>query len=109
VFAPVWTTLYVLIGIAGWRVWRTPPSAARTRTLQLWAAQLVLNAIWSPLFFGAHQMTWALVEIVVLWVAIVATLLSAWRVDRPAGALLVPYLAWVTFATVLNAGFVALN
>ena len=68
----------------------------------LYCVQLVLNAAWTPIFFGAHQLGWALVEIVVLWIAILLTLLSFHRINKTAGRLFVPYLAWVTFATVLN-------
>jgi tryptophan-rich sensory protein len=73
-----------------------------SRPLGLYFVQLALNAAWTPIFFGAHQLGWALAEIVLLWSAILATLLSFRRVNRAAGWLFVPYLAWVTFATALN-------
>jgi tryptophan-rich sensory protein len=109
VFGAVWTTLYVLMGVAAWLVWRQPPSAHRRRALGLFAVQLVLNAAWAPIFFGAHAPGWALGEIVVLLAAVVATVATFRRVEARAAALLLPYLGWVAFATVLNAAFVALN
>lgn len=108
VFGPVWTTLYLLMAVAAWLVWRSDDRRRRT-ALTLFAAQLVLNAIWSPLFFGARLPGWALAEIVLLWLAVAATASWFWSIDRRAGALLVPYLAWVSFATVLNAEIVRLN
>lgn len=101
VFGPVWTLLYTLMGIAAWRVWRDP-SPERRPALVWFGVQLALNVLWSLLFFGAHQPGWAFVEIVLLWGAILATLLRFLSVDRVAGWLLAPYLAWVTFAAVLN-------
>jgi translocator protein len=108
VFGPVWTTLYVLIGVAGWRVWRSA-DPGRGRALLLWGVQLVLNLAWSWIFFGAQAIVPALVEIVVLWVVIVLTMLAFFRIDRLAGWLFVPYLLWVTFAAALNAGYAVLN
>ena len=102
VFAPVWSTLYVLMGIAAWLVWRKAGFAGARVALGLFALQLVLNGLWSYLFFGAHQPGVALVEIVVLWLAILATTAGFWRVSVPAGMLLLPYLAWVGFAAALN-------
>ena len=75
----------------------------------LYGVQLALNAAWTPIFFGAHELGWALVEIAALWTAILLTLLSFWRVSRLAGWLFVPYLAWVTFATALNFALWRLN
>ncbi len=95
--------LYLSIAVAGWLVWqqrgRNPTIAL---PLALFGIQLVLNTLWSVLFFGLQAPGTALVEIIVLWAAILATLLSFWRVSKGAGWLLVPYLAWVTFAAVLN-------
>jgi tryptophan-rich sensory protein len=107
-FAPVWLTLYTMMGVAAWRVWTRPRSPARTTALGLFAVQLVLNAGWSPIFFGLEAPRAALVVIVLLWAAIAATIAAFLRVSRGAALLLVPYLAWVTFATALNAAIVAL-
>jgi benzodiazapine receptor len=99
VFGPVWTALYLMMAIAAWLVWRAD---GRTQPLGLFAIQLSLNAVWSALFFGLHHPGWALVDIALLWVAVAATLASFWRSNTIAGCLLVPYLAWVTFASYLN-------
>jgi len=99
IFGPAWTLLYMLMAVAAWLVWKR---AGWRRPLMLYFIQLALNAAWTPIFFGAHALGWALAEIVVLWAAILLTLLSFHRVHRPAGWLLVPYLAWVTFAAILS-------
>ena len=109
VFGPAWTTLYLMIATATWLLWRAPAGPARRRALGLNAAQLVLNAAWTPLFFGLQAPGLALVGIVLLWLAIACTIVAAWRVSRPAAWLLVPYLAWVSFASVLNAAIWWLN
>ncbi len=102
VFAPVWTTLYVLMALAAWRVWRHRQSPGRRPALLLFATQLSLNLLWSCLFFGLTAVGAALVEIVALWAAIVATANRFRRVDAAAGWLMVPYVVWVSFAVVLN-------
>ena len=108
-FGPVWTTLYVLMGIAAWLVWRAGAerggavAGASRRALTWFVAQLALNALWSWIFFAWRRGGAALVEIVVLWLAIAVTLAAFWRVRRAAGLLLVPYLAWVSYATALTA------
>lgn len=109
VFGPVWTLLYSVIAVAAWLVWRHVDSPARQRALALFAVQLVLNALWAPLFFGAQWIDVALVEVLLLWVAAAATLAAFFRVDRTAGLLFVPYVGWVTFAVALNAGIAVLN
>jgi tryptophan-rich sensory protein len=101
-FGPVWTVLYALMAVAAWRVWRTAPAPARSLALGLMLAQLVLNAAWSPLFFGLRSPALAFVDICALWLALVWTMVAFRRVDAPAGWMLVPYLAWVSFALVLN-------
>lgn len=103
-FGPVWTALYLAIAVAGWRVWRTrrETSGKLSPALALWIAQLLLNAAWSWLFFGLHEMGWALAEILVLLATIVAFIVVARRVDRLAAWLFVPYGLWVSFATLLN-------
>lgn len=107
VFGPVWTLLYALMGIAAWRVWKARGFSGATVPLILFFAQLVANALWTPLFFGADLLGWALADIVVLDLLLAATIVAFWRVDRLAGLLLVPYLLWVLFATALNAAIVA--
>lgn len=99
-----------MIAISLWRLWdRTSPSRERTWTLSLFSAQLALNALWSPLFFGLHSINVALAIIVALDVVLAATIVLAWRIDRLAAWLLIPYLVWVAYATTLNAGIAALN
>lgn len=107
-FGPVWTVLYATIGVAAWLVWRrhgfTPSAAWCT-----WATQLTLNGAWSWIFFGLRAPGAALIEIVALAVAIVLTIVQFWRLRPAAGLLLLPYLAWVAFATALNAAIWMLN
>lgn len=101
-FGPVWSVLYALMGIAAWLVWREGGWRRRRGVLALFVLQLALNALWSWLFFGWHRGALAFADIVVLWGLIVATLVGFWRVRPLAGVLLVPYLLWVSFASVLN-------
>ena len=112
VFGPVWTTLFALMGVAVFLVWRALPgedAPAARRALWIFAGHFVLNLGWSAAFFGAQSIRGGLVVIALLWVAIVATMIAFDRVDRRAAALLVPYLAWVSFAGYLNYAFLALN
>ncbi|WP_340647970.1 TspO/MBR family protein [Pseudoxanthomonas winnipegensis] len=109
VFGPVWSVLYLLMGIAVWLVWRRGGWAAQRRALAVFVAQLALNALWSWLFFGWHLGAAAMLDIVVLWVLIVVTVAMFWRARPLAGALLLPYLAWVTFASALNYAVWQLN
>lgn len=108
-FGPVWTVLYVAIAVAGWLVWRKDGWGGARAALTAFAVQLVLNALWTPLFFGADLLGVAFAEIVLLWLAIVATVVLFARHSRPAALLLVPYLAWVTFASVLNLAIWLIN
>jgi benzodiazapine receptor len=103
-FGPVWTTMYVMMAVAAWLVWRSGSRHGRDRRLPVlvFAIQLALNAAWSGLFFGLRSPGSALVDIALLWCAIAATVLVFARRSRMAAALLVPYLAWVSFATALN-------
>jgi tryptophan-rich sensory protein len=101
VFGPVWTTLYLMMGVAAWRVWRAHSRGA-SGALGLFGVQLVLNTLWSIVFFGLRAPGPAFFELLLLWLAILATGLRFYRLDRVAGALMAPYLAWVTFAGVLN-------
>ena len=109
VFGPVWTTLYLLMGGSAWLVWRRAGWTGAKVGLLLFVVQLLLNAAWSLVFFGMQRPGWAFVEIVVLWLAIAGTLQRFWVVRPAAGALLVPYLAWVTFAAALNFAIWRLN
>ena len=107
VFAPVWTTLYILMAVAAWRVWLT--GAPRTTEMTAFGVQLALNFAWSGVFFGLHQIGPALVEIAALEVAILATTILFWRRDHIAGLLFLPYLAWAGFAALLTWQFWRLN
>lgn len=100
-FGPVWTVLYILMAIAAWLVWRRRAEAT-TLPLALYLVQLVLNALWTFTFFKWQSGGLAFGVIVALWLLIVATLIAFWRISRPAGALLVPYLLWVTYASALT-------
>jgi tryptophan-rich sensory protein len=105
-FGPVWTVLYIAIAVAGWLVWRR---VGWGPALGAYAVQLALNAAWTPLFFGAGAYGLALAEILVMWLAIGVTVVLFWRVSRPAAVMLVPYWAWVTYATALNFAIWRLN
>ena len=106
VFGPVWTVLYVMIAVAGWLSWRAAGVDAATGW---WVAQLVLNALWTPIFFAVGEYGWALVEILVLLATLVVTIAVVQRRSTPAAWLLAPYLLWVGFATLLNASIWWLN
>lgn len=108
-FGPVWTALYVLMGVAAWRVWGRASRQARRGPLALFALQLALNLAWSVVFFGAHRIGGAVVIIVTLEVAILATIAAFRRIDGVAAALLLPYALWVAFAAVLNIAIWRLN
>ena len=108
-FGPVWTALYVAMAVAAWLVWREAGIEGAGAALALWGVQLLLNLAWSGLFFALRSPGWALVEIAVLWLAILATTVLFFRHSAWAGALMVPYLAWVTFASALNTAIVRLN
>jgi len=110
VFGPVWITLYALMGIAAWLVYEKRAKGTDVRRpLAIFVAQLVVNVLWSVMFFGAHQILPAFVIIVALWVLIAAAIGLFWKISRPAALLLVPYILWVSFAAVLNAALYALN
>ncbi|HUX44889.1 MAG TPA: TspO/MBR family protein [Terracidiphilus sp.] len=109
VFGPVWSLLYLLMGIAAWRVWESAAGGMRTRGLTLFLLQLGLNLAWSWIFFHRHAIGAALVEVAVLWMMIGITTMTFAQVDRAAGWMMAPYWAWVTFATALNAGYWRLN
>jgi len=109
VFGPVWTALYLMMACAAWLVWLKAGLSGGRVPLTLFLVQLVLNAAWSPVFFGLRSFGGAFALIVVLWLAIVATVVAFARVSRPAAWLLVPYLAWVSFAACLNYSIWRLN
>ncbi len=102
VFGPVWTTLYILMGVAAWLVWRSGDVRSVWLPLALFGIQLALNAAWSWIFFKMQRPDWAFFEILILWVAIAATLVAFFRHSQLAGWLLVPYFGWVSFAAILN-------
>lgn len=106
VFGPAWTALYILIAVAGWRTW------LRDRTgwpMKLWWAQLVVNFLWTPAFFAAHQIGLALAIILALLAVILGFIITSWRLDRAASWMFTPYAAWVAFASTLNGSILVLN
>jgi benzodiazapine receptor len=109
IFGPVWSALYIMMALAAWLVWRRGGFAAQRLALSLFSLQLLFNALWSPAFFGLRNPALALVDILLLWLALLATVLTFWRRSRVAGALLIPYLAWVSFASALNFALWRLN
>jgi len=108
IFGPVWTLLYILIAVSGWMVWRKI-GFSPDRPLVIYGLQLALNFAWSFIFFGSHLIGLAAFDILLLWLAILWNIVMFWRVDRVAAALLVPYLAWVSFASALNIAVWQLN
>ena len=109
VFGPVWTVLYLLMGVSAWLIWRNTVGSARRTALLIFVTQLILNGAWSFLFFGLRSPGWAALEIVLLWCAIVATMLAFARNSRLAAGLLLPYLLWVSYAAALNVAIWSLN
>lgn len=109
VFAPAWSVLYVLMGIAAWLVWRRGGWAPARRALTLYIVQLALNAAWTPIFFSGRLVWVALGVIVALEVVLIATAVAFWKHSRVASWLLGPYITWVAFATTLNLGIAVLN
>lgn len=102
VFGPVWTTLYVLLAVAAWLVWMPEDGKSSAVRMMLFGFQLLLNVAWSWIFFRLHQPGWSFAEILLLWLAILATTVAFFRRSKFAGGLMLPYLAWVSFACVLN-------
>jgi len=110
VFAPVWTTLYAMMGLAAWLVYEKGLKRPEVKkALAVFAAQLVLNTLWSIVFFGAHQLLGAVIVIVLLWATILWTILLFRQISKPAAWLLVPYILWVSFASVLTVTIYVLN
>jgi translocator protein len=108
-FGPVWSLLYLTMGVASYLVFRQRASPQRTLALAIFYTQLIINLAWSPIFFGMRKPAVAFAVILVLWLLIVATVITFYKVQKVAALLLLPYLAWVTFATVLNKAIVSLN
>jgi len=108
-FAPIWTTLYALMGVSLFLVWQKKKGKEAKQALTFFFIQLVLNSLWSIIFFGLRSPQWALIEIVVLWLFILLTMIKFYRLSKPAGWLFLPYLLWVTFAVILNFNIVRLN
>lgn len=106
IFGPVWTILYVIIGVVGWRIWRRGKASP---AMALWWMQLALNFLWSPVFFGLHQILAAAIIVSALFVTVLAFMAFAWRVDRVSTMLFLPYAAWVGFASALNIAILSLN
>ena len=110
IFAPVWTTLFVLIGISLYMVWNKGLQDKKVKiSLFIFGVQLVLNVLWSFLFFGLHSPFYAFLEIIILWAAIVLTIVNFFKVSRTAGLLLLPYIFWVSFAAILTFSIWRLN
>jgi benzodiazapine receptor len=109
IFAPVWTLLYILMAVAAWQIWRGGRAVRVKIALSFYFVQLILNGLWSWIFFQRQQIGLALADIVVLWAAVLLTCVLFWSVRRTAGVLLLPYLAWVSFAGVLNYAIWSLN
>jgi translocator protein len=108
-FGPVWTVLYLLMGISLFMIWRSPSGDARNYALAIFSIQLVLNFAWSFIFFHFKQTGWAFVEIILIWISVLAMIIIFYRINRTAAFLQVPYLLWVSFASVLNGAIWWLN
>jgi benzodiazapine receptor len=110
IFGPVWTILFILMGIALWLIWEKGLDKIQVRTaVNIFSAQLVLNIVWSLLFFGLHSPLWAFIEIIALWLMILWTIIAFYRLDKTAGLILIPYILWVSFASFLNFTVMRLN
>lgn len=110
-FSVVWPLLYIMMTVAAWLIWHQPVRKPRqlARARALFVVQLLLNLAWTPVFFGLQNPLWGLGWIILVWCAVVATMLQFWRIHAVAGLLFVPYLCWVSFATLLNYRIVVLN
>lgn len=108
-FGPVWTSLYTMMGIAFYIIWKQPATDTRKKAIQLFIIQFVLNFFWSIIFFSLHSIGAALIEIIVMWIFILLTIIQFSKLSKPAAWLLVPYIAWVSFATLLTASIWKLN
>lgn len=106
IFAPAWTILYILIAIAGWRIWQAQPKGT---AMKVWWVALILNFLWSPTFFGAQQIGLGLVVVLAMLLAILTFIVTARKVDRPASQMFIPYAVWVSFASLLNGSIYVMN
>lgn len=109
IFGPVWTVLYFLMGVSLYMVWNQAKGKKSKKAIQVFLVQLALNFLWSVAFFGFHAPTVAFITIVILWGTILYTILLFYKLSKPAAYLLIPYLLWVSFATILNLAIVVLN
>ena len=109
IFGPVWTALYTIMAVTAWLVWKRGGFAGQRRALLFFLLQLLFNALWSPVFFGLHLPGLAFVDLALLWLALLATVTAFWKAHPLAGAMLLPYLAWATFAGALNFAIWRLN
>ncbi len=109
VFGPVWTTLYILLGISFFLIWKENPSKQRNLAITVFAIQMLLNFAWSFIFFYFHLIGAALIEIILLWISIVAMIYLYYKIKPIAAFMNIPYLLWVSFASILNAGYYFLN
>lgn len=109
VFGPVWTTLYLIMGISLYRIWRLPATEERNKTIKIFALQMTLNFFWSLIFFKWHLIGLALLEIIFMWIAIAMMIHHFRKLDAAAGYMNIPYLLWVSFASVLNGAYFILN
>jgi len=108
-FGPAWTVLYIIMAIASWLVWRQEGFGAAQIALSLYLTQLVFNALWSWLFFSLHNGMWAFIDISLLWVSLVILIYQFWKISIVASIMLLPYILWVSFATMLNFSIWQLN
>ena len=109
IFGPVWTGLYLLMGISLFLVWRSPSGDARNYAIAIFCIQIVLNFAWSFIFFQFRQTGWAFFEIILIWLSIIAMIVIFYRISKTAALIQVPYLLWVSFATILNGSIWRLN
>jgi tryptophan-rich sensory protein len=108
-FGPAWTVLYIMIAVSGWTAWHAAAPGEAWLPMTVYGVQTALNAAWSGIFFGMRRMKLALIEMAFLWLSILATIVVFWQISQTAALLLVPYLAWVSFAFMLNRAMVQLN
>jgi tryptophan-rich sensory protein len=109
IFGPMWTMLYLLMGISFYLIWKLPVSKLRNQAILVFGLQFILNFFWSIIFFSMHQIGWAFVEIIAMWVFILLTILQFRKLSVSAAVLLIPYLLWVSFASLLNGSIWQLN